>query len=489
MPQVYRTHCPKEALDLALEFKRTKKFDLFRGQNEDWPLIPSVYRLPQKQRVEAAEKLFAFSEFLSAYKFEEKDLESIDYIMAIAQHYGIPTEFVDLTYSPKVAMFFATHSNKKLNNKEGVILCINKDKFNSVTKFIDIVFKKEDVIPPFIYEPKIASLWRLKAQQGCFLQLTFADIESWYGMDKIIFPHNNECLNNICETDIYPENKSDLELIIDNYFAALRIDAGAKRLKRFSQKRGIKIVNIPKPEIYKYAKSEKPHKSWNIENIKSWEYKVCNPYSKSKERSFNLEIHSTGNYYDDIDKIEEQLTTIFKSNRITKRNFITPSVIYKPKIRSKKISTLINKNVKNIWDGMRTLPYSRKKIIYSISKYLASEFYDSVEKIDIEELFHIPILIELCDSFGAHCRCLISRPLLQWCLREDILDIQSDSLPKSVSIDVLHYIQKTELIFNFNELVDLFYKEIIPSQVLRSKNYKNPTLFFTPAYVDRIGFA
>lgn len=132
-----------------------------------------------------------------------------------------------------------------------------------------------------------------------------------------------------------------------------------------------------------------------------------------------------------------------------------------------------------MWDGMRTLPYTPKQIRYSISKYVTLELYEFAKKINnIDNFYQYPILISMCDSFGAYCRCLVSRKYLHLAIREDILDIQSDILPKSVSTDILLYIQKTKIVFDFNELVYLFHYEIIPSQMLQSKHYKNPTLFF-----------
>jgi hypothetical protein len=489
MTKTYRVNTSEEALELALKFKKDKKYDLFRGQTEDWPLIPSIYRLSANKREEVANRLFVFKLFLSVYGLEKIYNDSLDYLIAIAQHYGIPTDFIDFTYSPKVAIFFATHSNKNLNGKEGVILCLNKNDFKSVIKFVDILFKGKDLMPPYIFEPKINNLWRLKAQQGCFMQCAFKGIENLGKIDKIVFSHNNKCSSDICETDIYPENKSDLEIILDNYFAAERIDEGAKRLELFSKEIGIKMSKFPEQKVYQYVRSRKFHNSWLSINTKIWKYKVSNPYSNSKDIQLVINIQSIGNYNENIDHIEKLITSAFKEGQVTKKSSIAPFINFNPRIRCKKISVLVNRNVKHIWDGMRTLPYTQKQILYSISKYLALEFYDSVKKVNIEKLFHSPILIAMSDSFGTHCKCFVSGQLLQSTFREDILDIQSDFLPKSISTNLLFYVQKVKVIFDFYELLHLFHYEIIPSQMVRSKNYKNPTLFFSPAYIDRLGYA
>lgn len=187
---------------------------------------------------------------------------SLDHIVAIAQHYGIPTDLIDFTYSPEIATFFASYSKRDLTGKEGVILCVNKKEFQSIIEVINIISKEQDFPSPYLFEPDIANLWRLKAQHGCFLQLMLVGIESLYNFDKIIFPHNNEIPTGVCITDVYPENKSDLEIILDNYFAALDINKNAKRLKRFSKKLGNDIITIPTQKAYQYIKSRKPHVSY-----------------------------------------------------------------------------------------------------------------------------------------------------------------------------------------------------------------------------------
>lgn len=147
-------------------------------------------------------------------------------------------------------------------------------------------------------------------------------------------------------------------------------------------------------------KSRKWHPSWVNSNTKNWEYKVSEPLHKKADIEFELNIKSVGNFQKDISEIKKQLIRLFKDNRITRRDYISPVIIFKPKIPGKKLSSLVNKSVKNIWDGMRTLPYTKQQIIYTISKYLALELYNSAKYVDIETCFNSPILIEMSDNFG-----------------------------------------------------------------------------------------
>lgn len=100
MAKVYRANSPSEALKLAQHFKEGKKYDLFRGQNEDWPLISSEGRLPPQKIEENRKRLLWLFDFLSQYESTGKYIKNIDDFVTIAQHYGIPTDFIDLTRSP-----------------------------------------------------------------------------------------------------------------------------------------------------------------------------------------------------------------------------------------------------------------------------------------------------------------------------------------------------------------------------------------------------
>ena len=90
---------------------------VFRGQSEDYGvLLPSAFR-PNVQpvRPKVVQFLRVFLEYIQnkwetefyaqeIYNFNIRDL------YALMQHYGFPTEFLDVTYDPEIALWFATHS-------------------------------------------------------------------------------------------------------------------------------------------------------------------------------------------------------------------------------------------------------------------------------------------------------------------------------------------------------------------------------------------
>ena len=487
MHKTYRVNSPAEALDLARELQKNRIYELFRGQNEDWPLVASIYRLSAKKRREAAERLCLFQAFLSRHNSTQRYAKDLDYVVAIAQHYGIPTDFIDFSRSPEIALFFATHSTKELQGKEGVILCLNKKEFTDYVDFFKSIFINRKLTPPYIYDVKIESLWRLQAQQGCFLQVMFRNIETFYPFDKIIFPHDGLPVN-VQATDVYPTDKSELEILLDNYFAAERIDEGAKRLEKFVKTNGIPITHIPTQSHYQYVKSRKKHASWQPANTKAWEYKMNVTLRTRKSVEFEFHVKSTDHFRKDAIQMAKQLSLLFKEYNITKRKCIEPRIFFTPQLHNREIAGRINRNVKNIWDGMRYLPYTRMQIIRAISTYLLLAFYQFVKKRDLQKWFPDSILIEMADVFDTPSRCLVSRTGLLKAIREDMADVSVDSLPKTKTTEILLYVQKVKVVFDFSQLTALFAREIIAFQVIRCHSDR-PTLYFSPVYIDRLGYA
>ena len=97
---------------------------VFRGQSRPWPIRPSLWREDTDLDEIHGERLTGLRDFLRAQTTDSEALEfdlvgrveSQDDANAIAQHYGYPTNFVDFTWDPLTALFFAT-----LNCKDGPV--------------------------------------------------------------------------------------------------------------------------------------------------------------------------------------------------------------------------------------------------------------------------------------------------------------------------------------------------------------------------------
>jgi FRG domain len=102
---------------------------VFRGvDNAAWRLETSLQRLPRSadtplRRLEEA-LIRNFRKYASAGSF---DVQSEWYVLAVAQHNGLPTRCLDWTVAPLVAAHFAC-GDMAQKDQDGVIWCLNAEK-------------------------------------------------------------------------------------------------------------------------------------------------------------------------------------------------------------------------------------------------------------------------------------------------------------------------------------------------------------------------
>jgi len=101
---------------------RFRSKSAFRGLSDaDYPLETTLIRLKGHYPSLEGHLLRNFKKYAHR-KFVEKD--SLWHWLAVAKHYGLPTRVLDWTYSPFVAMHFAT-ANIDLFDKDGVTWVVN----------------------------------------------------------------------------------------------------------------------------------------------------------------------------------------------------------------------------------------------------------------------------------------------------------------------------------------------------------------------------
>jgi hypothetical protein len=108
---------------------------VFRGADKaDWPLETSIVRLPgfAPANCKTVERslIRSFRKYAKAGIFDDK---SEWYVMAVAQHNGLPTRCLDWTASPFVAAHFAC-ADEARKAEDGVIWCLHAGALRAINR-------------------------------------------------------------------------------------------------------------------------------------------------------------------------------------------------------------------------------------------------------------------------------------------------------------------------------------------------------------------
>jgi hypothetical protein len=121
---------------------KDSKIRLFRGQKSDWPLDSKLVRIVRKKN--KGEDFFKierriFNQFKEKYRsFFEKELNDWE-LLALGQHYGLPTRLIDWTANHLIALWFAFEKEKE-NKEDRVVFGLVVDKVNKVDFQSDELF-------------------------------------------------------------------------------------------------------------------------------------------------------------------------------------------------------------------------------------------------------------------------------------------------------------------------------------------------------------
>jgi FRG domain len=262
-----------EAVALATQWQEDGLCDWFRGQSTPWALVPSQLRLTDEEEGAASESRSRFLLWILSLPGIPAITCNAEAILAVAQHYGMPTAFLDFSTDLDVAAFFATHDRNQKQDSHACLVCIHSEHF--VTEWnsrcpSNLRHRLSTI------RVDVPDLWRLQSQKGTFLEVPYLDIELVLAPRRILFPFTSRWPRPPAD-HIIPVRKSSLEQLLDHYFEVEHLVRAARENREWLESlrsNGIEIREVrmrpPKPFPEQYLDSSK------IAALEKWDASVIN---------------------------------------------------------------------------------------------------------------------------------------------------------------------------------------------------------------------
>ncbi len=502
MPKTMTVANVQDAVELAQKLKAKGQYDWFRGQVRDWPPVSSMLRVNRDGDEAAVERMLTRYVLFGNWLKENTTLsylleaEHTHHFFAIAQHFGIPTHYIDFTTDPAVAGFFAADTKSPPTEGTSCIYCLDTKELLSIAKSLKAIEERAATSIETI-EVDVTNLWRLQAQQGVFV---FSDY-NWdidFPMDRIVFPYTGYPSYPSLE-HIYPKDKSGLELLLDQYF-----DVESKTFGHWHMRDMIAEINRNGGQAtLTYAKSFEdgfyaeafvdpgkimPLSSWSSSRISAWQ-------TYSSEHFDDIGGHTERIYVKAPDRPTLERAVAFGVKQVLDK---------KPQNREKLVtwlledtpsdlsSELLSRLFRSAWNGMRSLPYSNEQIaaaFSSIAGLVYVNFGNGPQPTDdlkqFAEVRGNGIRVEFAYADNSSSRGYANEEGMRSAMRDNLKHLVCPKYRNEIAEvkGTLQLIQNPALLFDFEKLVDIFARDLIPSQIVLGRK---PTLF-NPAALTILG--
>lgn len=497
--KVYRAKNIDEAIDLATSFRESNQYNWFRGQTQEWPVNSGLSRLHLAKNVhgikEARDKIDRFYAWLENTTGLEKMSNDPAQVLAIAQHYGIPTTLIDFSTDPATAGFFASDTrNPPPAGTQSCIYCLNTQDLLSEWKIYRTV---RDSLPEIeCVTVTVPNLWRLEAQHGVFLYCP-ANWETWYSLDKIVFPYTGYPAYPTQDI-IYPSRKSPLEILLDQFFMRERALAGRAAFDEQIREKNIQISRFywDTSETNYHAEFFKDrelpqHLSWDENNIVQWQSMPIENASNLARMEIPLTISPDISPLDFVARLTAGVERALDRTHNARRHHITWRI---GGIRGSSTDELALRSALDwLWDGMRILPYSNRTLAEAVSTTVGLHqlnFHQAVQRGEAKEvaerLFGKAIGVEFGAPDGSHSKGYASIQALQAAVRDDLksyLLAEHERLLFDIK-SLLQVVFSPHRVFEFQTFCDVFARQVIPCQVL---GRPGTAAFFSPARLWTFG--
>jgi hypothetical protein len=481
----------EEAITLACKWQMVGKYDFFRGQGRNWDLLSSIHRKKSQKLYERN-----FDRLKLLYLVAEDNpvlkeyIHNIDDFIAIAQHYGIATNFIDFTTDPSIAAYFATHSSANRVGEYSCIICAKGKDCMRIACWAEKMHVFNSPRPEFL-SLNIKNLWRLQAQKGHFLYTPFAGIENLYRFHRILFPYSKP-FEGLKENDIYPIEKSSLETNLDYFFSAEREYNNMSRIIKWIKEEN--VSRLSRPNIFDYINlKSKPHYSWRPKNSSPWHHNVEEHWNDIEKRTY-LELLLPFSKVQNMKAVELVDLIGKKLDENSCRSTVARIKVKRTRMPfNKKLQDNIQKGVNLIWNGMRNLPYTNTEIALSISRFIIMYFQERFKDHSQYKPWEIDtVYIGMSIGDGSHSNAHIGAQNILNAKRRNLnkyLNSEYQSICEDNPVALTQLIFEPKYLFSFKGFRQLFVSDAIPSQTVLAVTDKNPVIYFNPIQIKVFGLA
>jgi hypothetical protein len=495
MSTIIRAQNISEAISIATEGKIAGRWNLFRGQtNASWRVTSTAERLAEVEREEALQEFTRFHNWAKSEQAMTGYFDKPDSLWAIAQHYGIKTNFIDFTDDPRVAAFFASDTAETpSSNQMAAIVCLETTDFERFRESVwpGLMRGSSNANPPEIIHIDVEDLWRLQQQRGCFLWNPVEDIEKHYNFDRIEFPYTGDDPILPRRDEIYPLNQSNLEKKIAAHFMNEHMLRNEKLIRELNWNVHRISVPVDHYDITSHFPNYSTDESdWN--NLLGW-IRPASEHATTVLPGAELCIPPDEDFSSLARQLLDGISVDFvRENRQSGLQFKNAKPV--------DIDNPLLIRIRRLWNGMRTLPYSEDEIVTSVTKVI-DLFPLMLRGIDVRNVFgEEGAFVEMggaLDGKGAFSRAACTMIGFRAACRQEFIQVVRAN--KGLSDDVLnwHLLQvpaRPWQRFKFAGLRKLMVEELIPTQVVWRATSEGAdglrrVIYFSPTDLKTFGLA
>lgn len=489
----YRAGDVVEALAIAERLRESGSANWFRGQVRNWPLLSSLARLEGQARDGAIEQLGRFHAWLGDAGLSSLAAD-VDALLVVAQHYGLATNLVDFTTEPRVAAFFALHDPPDHDPQAvSCIICLDTEELREVCEALLVA--NPDHPAPEPIAATVDGLWRLEAQRGVSLYYPYDEVfeREIFGFDRIVFPaaRSERILDGVVPVeDIYPPQKSELEILLDRFFMAeILAEDRLKDLKDIAR-----VVSIETPpdgiEAECFESGHLPvHLSWEESQLGGWLAPVAEGWQPmSQAERVTIDVPAGIDPPAQIEAVAAQVLEA-AGHRLDQ------PIRWAVAAHDEEVA----EGVSLIWDGLRRWPFAVEDVARGVGFAAVLGALVAAEP-RARHLMHLaealaerclgdPVEVEIGMADNTYTRGYASGERLTWALRPDFGDYLTEVWRPQIrtGYQAIQVARVPSRVFVFERLASVFAREVAPTQVVLRGLGTGKARLFNPAQAVAIG--